>query len=156
MAGDNYDDADPSERSGTPTLSQSQSQRSNNNNNSPMRGSTGASTVRGSTSSSLYNDLKSGLEVSKNSLRSSIEFITSQIQTAKEHYNSRIAQKSGTALEPREVYPRMPWHDLQASVTGLVARDIASHFVQVRMCDVKIYYLTKGKLYISQQLTRLL
>ena len=45
-----------------------------------------------------------------------------------------VAQKkAGNTLEPREVYPRMPWHDVQASVTGLVARDCASHFVQVQI-----------------------
>lgn len=84
------------------------------------------------TRSSIYSEFKTTLESSKNSLYSSIDFITTQIQTAKEHYNSRVAMKSGNALDPREVYPRMPWHDIQASVTGLVARDIASHFVQVR------------------------
>lgn len=71
---------------------------------------------------------------SKSSIRSSIEFISSQIQTAKEHYNSVVAQKKGgNTLEPRELYPRMPWHDVQASVTGLAARDCASHFVQVEI-----------------------
>ena len=87
---------------------------------------------------SIFNDLRSGLETgivaSKSSIRSSIEFISSQIQTAKEHYNSVVAQKkAGNTLEPRELYPRMPWHDVQASVTGLVARDCASHFVQVQI-----------------------
>jgi len=102
------------------------------NRTTPMGSSTSHSTSR----ASIFNDLKSGfdagLETSKTSLRSSIEFITAQIQTAKEHYNSVVAQKKvSNSLEPREIYPRMPWHDVQASVTGLVARDCAAHFVQV-------------------------
>lgn len=35
------------------------------------------------------------------------------------------------STEPRDLYPRMPWHDVQASVSGLTARDCAAHFVQV-------------------------
>lgn len=31
----------------------------------------------------------------------------------------------------REMIPRMPWHDVHASVSGVAARDLASHFVQV-------------------------
>jgi hypothetical protein len=38
--------------------------------------------------------------------------------------------KSLAALEPRELYPRMGWHDIQCAISGRVARDIASHFVQ--------------------------
>ena len=90
------------------------------------------------TRASIFQELRTGLESSKQSLRSSIDFISTQIQTAKEHYNSRIAQRSGNALEPREVHPRMPWHDVQASVTGLAARDVAAHFVQV------IFFLLVG------------
>jgi hypothetical protein len=35
------------------------------------------------------------------------------------------------AYELRELFPRTGWHDAHASVNGLAARDIASHFVQV-------------------------
>lgn len=31
----------------------------------------------------------------------------------------------------RELYPRLGWHDVHTKVTGLVARDISSHFIQV-------------------------
>jgi hypothetical protein len=31
----------------------------------------------------------------------------------------------------RDMFPRMPWHDIHAFVGGVVARDISSHFVQV-------------------------
>jgi hypothetical protein len=96
---------------------------------------------RSSARASFYNDLKAGLETSKNSIRSSLEFIGTQIQTAKEMYIQRVQQRAGGGLEPREVYPRMPWHDVQASVSGLVARDIASHFIQVRhYFQLIIYY----------------
>lgn len=30
----------------------------------------------------------------------------------------------------RDMFPRMPWHDIQAYVGGLAARDISSHFIQ--------------------------
>lgn len=108
-----------------------------NTNSSNRTTPLGSSISHNSSRASIFNDLRSGfdagLETSKTSLRSSIEFITAQIQTAKEHYNSVVAQKKVTnTLEPRELYPRMPWHDVQASVTGLAARDCAAHFVQVR------------------------
>ena len=88
-------------------------------------------TSAGGKRSSMYEEFKAGLESSKASIRSSLEYIGAQIQTAKELYTRHLQQKAMGALEPREVYPRMPWHDVQASVTGLVARDVASHFIQV-------------------------
>ena len=36
----------------------------------------------------------------------------------------------------RETHPRMPWHDLHSAVSGAAARDVASHFIQVRLCLV--------------------
>eukprot|EP00981_Chlorochromonas_danica_P012554 scaffold5146_cov164-Ochromonas_danica.AAC.3 len=38
--------------------------------------------------------------------------------------------KSLSALEPRELYPRMGWHDIHCAINGRLARDVASHFVQ--------------------------
>lgn len=49
----------------------------------------------------------------------------------REQYQGRTTVKRAATLEPRDMYPRMPWHDLQCAVTGTVARDAASHFVQV-------------------------
>ena len=40
-------------------------------------------------------------------------------------------------VEPRDLYPRMPWHDVQACVSGLTARDCAAHFVQVSIIVTK-------------------
>lgn len=37
------------------------------------------------------------------------------------------------AYDVRELFPRTGWHDVHSSVNGLVARDIASHFIQVRI-----------------------
>ena len=42
---------------------------------------------------------------------------------------SVISEKS--KMEIRETYPRMPWNDVQASISGSAARDVASHIVQV-------------------------
>ena len=44
-------------------------------------------------------------------------------------------------LEPRDLYPRMPWHDVQACVSGLTARDCAAHFVQVTIIVTTIAFL---------------
>ena len=58
--------------------------------------------------------------------------ISTVIKTASNGVSgTKIATKRANALEPRDVHPRMPWHDIQCSVSGLVARDVASHFVQV-------------------------
>jgi hypothetical protein len=39
-----------------------------------------------------------------------------------------IQRRHGTT---RDMFPRMPWHDIQVFVGGVVARDIVSHFIQV-------------------------
>jgi hypothetical protein len=48
---------------------------------------------------------------------------------------------SAVHAETRELYPRQPWHDVHAVVTGPIARDISSHFVQVgdRVTGLLIY-----------------
>lgn len=38
-----------------------------------------------------------------------------------------LRQRRGTT---RDMFPRMPWHDIHAYVGGLAARDISSHFIQ--------------------------
>jgi hypothetical protein len=105
-------------------------------NDTSGRSITSPSGKRSSARLSFYNNIQAGLETSKNTIRSSLEFIGTQIQTAKEMYIQRVQQRAGGGLEPREVYPRMPWHDVQASVSGLVARDVASHFIQVSHSSV--------------------
>lgn len=46
------------------------------------------------------------------------------ISEAFEDKNTKI-----TNSQLREQYPRMPWHDVHSSVTGLPARDLGAHFV---------------------------
>ena len=48
--------------------------------------------------------------------------------TASASVNAAPLPRHGTT---RDMFPRMPWHDIHAFVGGVVARDIASHFVQV-------------------------
>lgn len=38
--------------------------------------------------------------------------------------------RHGQEFEARDAFPRMPWHDLEASISGAAVRDVASHFVQ--------------------------
>ncbi len=51
-------------------------------------------------------------------------------------------KKKINGLEARDIYPRMPWHDLQCAISGLVARDVAAHFVQVLLTTTNYYYTT--------------
>lgn len=61
-------------------------------------------------------------------MMSSIQALSRKIETLDECSRTEI----NTRMYPtRELYPRMPWHDIQACVTGLPARDLAAHFVQV-------------------------
>ena len=43
----------------------------------------------------------------------------------------------------RDMFPRMPWHDIHAFVGGIAARDISSHFIQVSKIELyhNIYQL---------------
>jgi phosphatidylserine/phosphatidylglycerophosphate/cardiolipin synthase-like enzyme len=49
-------------------------------------------------------------------------------------------KKSGY-WEQRDLYPRMAWHDIHSAVSGGVARDVASHFVQVIYCYLRKHLL---------------
>jgi phosphatidylserine/phosphatidylglycerophosphate/cardiolipin synthase-like enzyme len=61
-------------------------------------------------------------------MMSSIQALSAQIQTVDESVRTKIR----TQMYPtRELFPRMPWHDVHACVTGLPTRDLAAHFVQV-------------------------
>jgi hypothetical protein len=37
----------------------------------------------------------------------------------------------------RDMFPRMPWHDVQVFVGGVAARDIVSHYIQVILVITK-------------------
>jgi hypothetical protein len=43
----------------------------------------------------------------------------------------RSEKKKMEDFQIKDVYPRMPWHDVHACVVGLPVRDLAAHFVQV-------------------------
>lgn len=43
----------------------------------------------------------------------------------------RPEKKKIDEVNVRDVFPRMPWHDVHGCVTGLPARDLAAHFIQV-------------------------
>lgn len=73
-------------------------------------------------------------------LRSMVDGVASFIDKAdnilKEYNqsNKRHRVKKSALWEKRDVYPRMPWHDVQAGVSGVAARDLAYHFIQVISC----------------------
>jgi hypothetical protein len=53
--------------------------------------------------------------------------INTHIETLK---SGAVTRREGNR-PVREMIPRMPWHDIHASVSGVVARDLSAHFVQV-------------------------
>ena len=71
----------------------------------------------------------------KESWRTMLESIGNLSDTVKANFDtmrSEMALERVRLDEIREGIPRMPWHDIQACVTGVAARDIAAHFVLVR------------------------
>jgi len=81
---------------------------------------TGSERSGTSTSSSVSSKTNSNISSLFNNFK---DAVLSKVTAKKQKCN---------ALEAREIYPRMPWHDLQCAVSGLVARDVAAHFVQVQ------------------------
>lgn len=70
----------------------------------------------------------------KDSWRTMLESIGNLSDTVKANFDTmrnEIAAEKVRADDLREGIPRMPWHDIQACVTGVAARDIAAHFVLV-------------------------
>ncbi len=53
------------------------------------------------------------------------------------------SQKSTQPPETRDLYPRMAWHDVQSAISGRAARDVASHFVQVRDIPHNVSFLLR-------------
>jgi phosphatidylserine/phosphatidylglycerophosphate/cardiolipin synthase-like enzyme len=49
-----------------------------------------------------------------------------------EQYMMKRKLKKSNYWETRDLYPRMAWHDCQVGVSGSIARDLTSHFIQVR------------------------
>lgn len=51
----------------------------------------------------------------------------SGVKNAAGEVTPQLRQRHGAL---RDMFPRMPWHDIHAYVGGLAARDISSHFIQ--------------------------
>ena len=91
---------------------------------------------RQSTRTSMQEFAETFSETTKSIVSSVSASLKSYSESASKYYTEKVVitrklKKSGY-WEQRDLYPRMGWHDVQAAVSGRVARDIASHFVQVR------------------------
>jgi phosphatidylserine/phosphatidylglycerophosphate/cardiolipin synthase-like enzyme len=49
-------------------------------------------------------------------------------------FSSRFECTTAFQRPVRELYPRLGWHDVHTKIIGLPARDVSSHFIQVRWC----------------------
>jgi len=83
---------------------------------------------------SLYS-VSTGVSSSLNSVSDVVTSFTSQAQSVitsyvGQTYNTKKL-KTSHYWGARDLYPRMPWHDVQAVVSGPAARDVATHFIQV-------------------------
>jgi hypothetical protein len=87
-----------------------------------LPGGEGTSTNRDATIS-LPTPVRSVL----NSLQIFSDHVSGQIE------RKRFEQRTKNMDEQfiRDYFPRMPWHDIHACVTGLPVRDLAAHFIQV-------------------------
>lgn len=67
---------------------------------------------------------------------SSIASIGDMFASAVDSFNRGVdnlleeMNKPKVTIPIRDLYPRMPWHDVHSSVTGPAARDVAMHFIQ--------------------------
>eukprot|EP01031_Cornospumella_fuschlensis_P036058 gene36058-43728_t len=83
---------------------------------------------------SIISEVKDSISFATNNVSSAVSFFK---ESASNMYQSYVAanaanrkSKTLSSLEAREVYPKMGWNDIQAAISGKVARDVASHFVQ--------------------------
>jgi hypothetical protein len=90
-----------------------------------------------STSSTLYAPKSTDTRSKDYSISPFRSFVES-LQTISEGMTGKLDQmRSGTEkrkvddLNVRDLYPRMPWHDVHGCLTGLPVRDLAAHFIQV-------------------------
>jgi hypothetical protein len=89
---------------------------------------------------SFYDSFQKGVATTKSSLFSFSETMASYasqakaaMNTYKEQYITSQRLKKSSYWETRDLYPRMGWHDVHAGISGRAARDVASHFIQVRI-----------------------
>lgn len=84
--------------------------------------------------SSSISASRDSINASLNNISDHFRFYAERAQTALQAYVDEVQTKKriqkSNLWEIRDQYPRMPWHDLQVGVSGRVARDAASHFVQ--------------------------
>ncbi|RYH23733.1 hypothetical protein EON65_17425 [archaeon] len=83
---------------------------------------------------SIISEFKDSINFAANNMSNTFSFFTESANTMYQSYVATNASnkksKTLSSLEAREVYPKMGWHDIQAAISGRVARDVASHFVQ--------------------------
>lgn len=61
-------------------------------------------------------------------LKSISEFSETFTAPSKTPVSLAVQRRHGTA---RDMFPRMPWHDVHTFVGGAAARDVAAHYIQV-------------------------
>jgi hypothetical protein len=91
---------------------------------SSERASETSSVASSSTRSHSKRELKSISSIG-NMFVSAVDSFNRGVDSLLEEMN-----KPKLTIPIRDLYPRMPWHDVHCSVTGLAARDIAMHFIQ--------------------------
>lgn len=90
---------------------------------------------------SIFQSVSSSISASRSSINSSLSnisehfrFYSDRAQATLQNYVDEVTTKrrikKSIMWEIRDQYPRMPWHDLQVGISGRVARDAASHFIQ--------------------------
>lgn len=80
---------------------------------------------------STVSSVMDGLQQSRSTLAQTVDYFSTQFRVYKEQVSSfQRATKKASSLEQRDLFPRMPWHDVQAAISGSAARDLAAHFVQ--------------------------
>lgn len=89
------------------------------------------STTRSKAASEQSNTNNTSTSTATAKRKTIFDSITNAIMNATLPGTNKITTKKINALESRDLHPRMPWHDIQCSISGLIARDVASHFVQV-------------------------
>lgn len=83
------------------------------------------------------SSISSGVSSSVSYLSDQFKSYSSQATTIIKNYRDQMQtvkklKKSGY-WETRDLYPRIAWHDVQAVISGSAARDVASHFIQVKV-----------------------
>lgn len=93
------------------------------------------SDIQSTTSSTLYAIKYQETRSREYSLAMPFRSLVESFQTFSEGMTTKRPEKRKVdEVNVRDLYPRMPWHDIHACVSGLPVRDIAAHFIQVLFC----------------------